>query len=304
MRKTIITSLMILCCANVVHAASAVLLENPSPLYFVNPGEQTIKTIESILVESIRRTTTQIEEWSIESTAPSKLVAKLVVRNKHTAFISLDYTPDKIIISYKDSYNLKFKKVQNRFDFIHPNYMKWVDKLVFNIKKEFQFRKIDLTETPIPVAAAANQQTILLAARAEPGRRDGLRADRTTEAFSKSYLRLINKQIFKTKPDHVFVKTLTDLDKTKQLIEDDRDNSVSEELCKTQNVDKIFVASSPANPGGAGTRCVYYSLYICANGRKFKEKYTIKRSNYDAFGYQTGKLRATEDFINYSRAYN
>ena len=63
--------------------------------------------------------------WSIARQADGKLLATLVVRNKHTIVVEIACTADKYSLRYKDSINMKFEERDGQ-QLIHPFYNKWV----------------------------------------------------------------------------------------------------------------------------------------------------------------------------------
>ena len=305
MKKIISLCLALSLPGSVVLAASPVILENPPALFFAAPNKLNAEQIEKIVLEGLNRSNSPDQVWSVEAKQAGMVNAKLVVRNKHTAFVDIKYDPVKILISYRNSDKLDYEKIQGKFAVIHPNYLKWVDFLASNIKSAAQFAGNDsaLSETP-PASNMAASQTIVIAAYAAPGDPDEANPlTRTVNSYSKTFLNLLAKKVNHSKPDTVKTILLDDANLTKSLIDESRDTPVSQQLCKQYNASKLFIGSSPTNPGGRGTRYVTYYLYICDKGRKFTEKYLIERGLYDAYGYQ-GEYHATiDDFMNYSKIY-
>ena len=81
-----------------------------------------------------------LKGWTVAYTADGSLLATLVVRNKHTIVVKVDYDVNKYSINYNDSKNMKYgiidvqstivstNKDQSRNGQIeiHPFYNKWV----------------------------------------------------------------------------------------------------------------------------------------------------------------------------------
>lgn len=301
-----------LCCAlllpsAVVLAASPVILENPPVLFFSQPDTLNIAQIEKMVLEGIIRSNMPNHVWSVESRQPGQINAKVVVRNKHTAFLDIRYDATKVLVSYKSSENLDYEKTMDNYEIIHPNYLKWVDHLVSSLKLVVQFagNGVVLDESVAQATTRnAGERPIVIAAYAVPGEADsGNRLTRSTNDYSRVFLALLAKHVHRTRPDDVGVVMISDIGISKSLIDESRDNPVSQDLCKQYNASKLFIGNSPSNPGGRGTRYVTYYLYICDNGRKFKERYTIERSLYDSYGYQGAYNTTVVDFMDYSKIY-
>lgn len=78
--------------------------------------------------------------WTVAYTADGSLLATLVVRNKHTIVVKVDYDANKYSINYNDSKNMKYGIINvqptiastnkdqshNGQIEIHPFYNKWV----------------------------------------------------------------------------------------------------------------------------------------------------------------------------------
>ena len=69
--------------------------------------------------------------WVVTKDEPGLIEARLNVRNKHTALVSIPYTNKNFSIEYKDSTNLDHKG-----NTIHRNYNKWVILLDREIQQE------------------------------------------------------------------------------------------------------------------------------------------------------------------------
>lgn len=88
--------------------------------------------------------------WTISSVNDGSLLATLVVRNKHTIVVKVDYDNSKYAITYHDSTNMKYRIVdvqqtivsspvdqsRNGQAEIHPFYNKWVQDFKDEIRKE------------------------------------------------------------------------------------------------------------------------------------------------------------------------
>lgn len=285
----------------VVNAASAVILTDPAVLYFSNPEKISLPEVEKTIVNAVRQSSSPEMLWSVESKDNNVITAKLVVRNKHFAFVNIHYSPEKIQIKYKNSNNLKFEKINEYVNKIHPNYMVWVNFLAQRIKLVFETgTQYVLSSTP---ATVKGSQHFVIVARAEPGTSDNDERSNTTEKFSRTFLSRLTQTADETKDKNISFQTISSADVAENLFKESRDNEVSKNLCKTYNADKILSANAPQLIGGRASRYVTYYLYICSNGRKFSEKYRINRYSEDSYGYQVGLTYTSFDFIKYTNAY-
>jgi hypothetical protein len=73
--------------------------------------------------------------WKIAQQADGKLQASLLVRNKHTVMVLIDYTPQKYSLMYQDSINMNYA-TRNGEPVIHPFYNTWVADLKEAIRLE------------------------------------------------------------------------------------------------------------------------------------------------------------------------
>ena len=88
--------------------------------------------------------------WTVAYSADGSLLATLVVHNKHTIVVKIDYDASKYSINYNDSKNMKYGIIDvqstivssnqdqshNGQAEIHPYYNKWVQDLKDAIGKE------------------------------------------------------------------------------------------------------------------------------------------------------------------------
>jgi hypothetical protein len=91
--------------------------------------------------------------WGLAFEPSGKIMATLVVRNKHTVVVEIAYTAEKYSLMYKDSVNMKYapnaqtdshiNSVNNSYTrggyngpVIHPFYNKWVQELKDAIRAE------------------------------------------------------------------------------------------------------------------------------------------------------------------------
>jgi hypothetical protein len=90
--------------------------------------------------------------WRVEPNGPGKIIATLVVRNRHTAVVDITYSPESYSITYKDSKNLDYTPTgdeghpvvkdgtasMSTAPLIHANYNKWVQHFNDAIYRELQ----------------------------------------------------------------------------------------------------------------------------------------------------------------------
>ena len=73
--------------------------------------------------------------WLITNKKPGKLVAQVIVRNKHTLVVSIKYTDDSYDIDYLNSDNLNYK-TKDGVAYIHPNANSWMDNINQDIRSQ------------------------------------------------------------------------------------------------------------------------------------------------------------------------
>jgi hypothetical protein len=73
--------------------------------------------------------------WTLAPAGEDKLLATLVVRNKHTIAVNLTWTPDKLSATYASSVNMKYE-MTSKGPVIHPFYNDWVRTFVEAIQME------------------------------------------------------------------------------------------------------------------------------------------------------------------------
>ena len=286
-----------------VFAATSVLLVNPPVLYFSKPDTLSIKQVQDILIDAVERSSDSQVIWSIENKKKNIFTVKFVAKNKHTAFLNINYDRKKISIKYKESYNLNYKKLNSQSGTIHRNYLTWVEFLVQKIKFSTEKNSsLSLQEvSPVTHANKKGGQHFVILAQAEPGKRDDdYVLSFTMEKFSASLLKSISNSIV---DNNVTIKTVAWNDTIKNLLKESYKKEVSKSLCASHKADKILYANAPRMPGGQGSREITYYLFICSNNRKIKETFLIDRTDYDTFGYEIAFKGSTSDFIEYSNAY-
>ncbi len=67
--------------------------------------------------------------WTVVPAGENRLLATLVVRNKHTIAVNLTWTPDKLSATYASSVNMKYEMTA-KGPVIHPFYNDWVKTFV------------------------------------------------------------------------------------------------------------------------------------------------------------------------------
>ncbi|HSI38113.1 MAG TPA: hypothetical protein VK946_03480 [Methylotenera sp.] len=93
------------------------------------------KVLQAIQIKQAIEAAANKNDWTITNGEDGKLLAKILVRNKHTVVIEITYDTSKYSINYKDSNNMKYE-VQSGQAMIHPFYNKWVDLFKNSINAE------------------------------------------------------------------------------------------------------------------------------------------------------------------------
>lgn len=76
------------------------------------------------------------QHWIITQEENGAITASILVRQKHTVVISIQYNAENYSIHYKDSNNMKYEKEKDGSEVIHPFYNKWVGALNDAIRLE------------------------------------------------------------------------------------------------------------------------------------------------------------------------
>ena len=71
----------------------------------------------------------KVLNWTVVPAGENRLLATLVVRNKHTIAVNLTWTPDKLSATYASSVNMKYEMTA-KGPVIHPFYNDWVRTFV------------------------------------------------------------------------------------------------------------------------------------------------------------------------------
>jgi len=95
-------------------------------------GPLTAEQVRGAIIRAAARTR---YPWMITADGPDKLIATTLVRGKHTAEVSISYTPSSFSVTYRDSRNLNYR-IRHGAPEIHPNYNVWVQQLVDAIQAE------------------------------------------------------------------------------------------------------------------------------------------------------------------------
>jgi hypothetical protein len=122
----------LLCLAACTHAP----LVTPQEVF---PTDQVHNAadVRRAIVETLER-----RGWTVGDESPGLVVASILVRGRHQAWIDIPYSTKGYQIRYRDSAGLDYDG-----EHIHRNYNKWVQLLDADIRRQLQ----------LPAAAAAAQ---------------------------------------------------------------------------------------------------------------------------------------------------
>ncbi len=73
--------------------------------------------------------------WTYTQAGEGKLLASLVVRNKHTVSAEIVYSGDKFSVTYTGSVNMNYE-LRDGKPVIHPNYNNWVANMLSDVRVE------------------------------------------------------------------------------------------------------------------------------------------------------------------------
>lgn len=66
----------------------------------------------------------EARHWQVQRVEPTQVLASIDVRQRHRAWVGIDYTPSGFRIRYRDSLGLDYEDGE-----IHRNYNRWVNNL-------------------------------------------------------------------------------------------------------------------------------------------------------------------------------
>jgi hypothetical protein len=138
-----LTKTLFICTAIFAFSANA-----RTPVPVINYENVTIATAsgKSLQIEQVKQAISSAaasKGWTVAYSTDGSLLATLVVRNKHTVVVKIDYDVSKYSINYNDSNNMKYGIINvqptiassnqdqshNGQAEIHPFYNKWVQDL-------------------------------------------------------------------------------------------------------------------------------------------------------------------------------
>ncbi|WP_456448673.1 hypothetical protein [Thiolapillus sp.] len=77
----------------------------------------------------------RVRGWtSKKSKKPGQLVARVIVRGKHTLWVTINYDRKSFDIDYKDSDNLNYRVDDDGTKYLHPNAISWMENLKGDIR--------------------------------------------------------------------------------------------------------------------------------------------------------------------------
>jgi hypothetical protein len=123
-----------------------------TPVSIVNHPNIPVATTKPVQAEQVKKAihgAALRKGWTLADEAGDKMLATLVVRNKHTIMVEIVYSADKYSIAYRDSINMNYHseaKYDSRLPnasanrasgpVIHPAYNTWVQELKDAIRIE------------------------------------------------------------------------------------------------------------------------------------------------------------------------
>lgn len=146
MKFKLLGGLLMVC---VLGASSAYAQRTPvSIVNYPNIPVATTKPVQAGQVKKAIQDAALRKGWTLVDEAGDKMLATLVVRNKHTVMVQITYSADKYSITYRDSINMNYHK-EAHYDsrmprpssgatgpVIHPAYNTWVQEFKDAIRIE------------------------------------------------------------------------------------------------------------------------------------------------------------------------
>jgi len=111
----------------------------------------SMKQVETAIKKGALR-----KNWSIKKEKEGLLTARINVRGKHIAIVSIPYTTKGYKIDYKDSQGLNYDASANT---IHKNYNKWITHLERNIN--YELAKIGVNQTSSSIRTNPTPQPVV-----------------------------------------------------------------------------------------------------------------------------------------------
>jgi len=107
------------------------LLDNPVPIK-PDGSMYSVEDVKNAIIKAC-----QERGWTPKPDGDSKVIASILVRNKHYAEIEIAFTTSTYSIRYLSSRNLDYDEEHRE---IHRNYNKWVVMLSSSIQRQFGVR--------------------------------------------------------------------------------------------------------------------------------------------------------------------
>jgi hypothetical protein len=108
------------------YAVKAVVVENiRDEMILSAPSRDADKKTRDALLESAR-----LRGWKVVEDTPPVLQLRLDVRDTHAIVVNVTIKGDKVDVDYVDSVNMRYRKVGDGREFIHPSYNRWIVNLL------------------------------------------------------------------------------------------------------------------------------------------------------------------------------
>jgi hypothetical protein len=110
------------------------IIDYPDQAVMTGSGKPvTAEMVKDAIVRAANR-----QKWTMTySPSGDRMLATLVVRNKHTVMVGIAYSADAYSLKYDSSINMNYR-VQDGTPVIHPFYNTWVQNLVTAIQMELK----------------------------------------------------------------------------------------------------------------------------------------------------------------------
>lgn len=130
---------IIVAAATILLAGHAHAQRQPVPIVNYENVAITTQSAKTPAAEEVGKaiiTGAQNRKWTVSHVAGQpKLQAKLLVRNKHTVVVEIEFSETAYSIRYVSSIDMKYG-VKDGVPVIHPFYNRWVTDLMDGIKTE------------------------------------------------------------------------------------------------------------------------------------------------------------------------
>lgn len=293
----------ILACIPFMSFAGTVIIEDYPTMYFPDKNGVKLDVVEDIILDAVDRSSYPRHLWTVDSTSPGKVIARLNVRS-HVLRMKITYDKHKINYQYHDSVRLKYSVNSSGMQRIHEKYNVWSEFLLSKIKYVAKRKtKMDfVSESPLQQVVVSQSGEVIKPMKLlfsvygdtnNRGRESGIYDD---QAMSNAMAREMVKYLKKVKPANVRINKIK-WNKQLYTYMVKHNRSIPAKLCDEYQADAILTGYLDDSLGGTtGSRDMYYQLFTCRTEDLVKEKYDTIDSYDEKFAYHFDLIKHLKSF--------